>query len=397
MADRLPSMVETAGPIAAGFSACVDLVVTFGSPEYECVLAGLLSEDVAIQELSRWLLERIHQGRGGEIEAESAAFRWLEQSVHGTAELGGTGAQVAKVLASIGASQILALSDRSAMQMAVLNPRVELAGSRSTSEIVGNPPILVLEFSQGTRLNAVRSVERSTRIIVRSPDRRLDLDCDFSAVVRQRSITTLLLSGFQTAPRAALPSIHAWFDAEFGWLKAAERVVHFELAEYESAQHAFDVISGFTGLVNSLGMSLSELRMLEPSLEPVDAAASLAERFAFTRVAVHADDFAFAVSLRPIGDESDALMTGCLLAASRATSGTLALPSGLPQNTTLTLPGGVAEVSTHQNGYGVTNVPSPHTPHPKTTLGLGDTFVAGMLLSLTHQMANADTTRMETA
>jgi ADP-dependent phosphofructokinase/glucokinase len=93
---------------------------------------------------------------------------------------------------------------------------------------------------------------------------------------------------------------------------------------------------------------------------------------------VHADDWAMSATRRDPAQEREALMMGCLMASARAANGTLTVPQTLPAEAHFETP--PAEET--QDGWHIVSCPSPHVDRPRTTLGLGDTFMAGCLLVL---------------
>ncbi|PVE69928.1 ADP-dependent glucokinase/phosphofructokinase [Microbacterium testaceum] len=393
----LNGLVRTAPLIATGFSVCNDHICTVGEVEFAAIVDARDDDDAEVRDLARWLHDRILNGRGGEVLAERRGFDWIVRTFRGTPTMGGTGAQVSRVLASLGVQSVLALSDRTAAQLDTMDDGLRVVGDdgglHSPREITPSParpndPIFVFQFTQGVLLRgAVGDAEaiitrRSTRIILRAPARALDLDDAFAAYVEDHRLTTMLLSGFQTAEPAAVEPTRAWFQDRFAWLADRPRLVHFEIAEYESHEHARSAVAGLTGFANSLGMSLSELGQLASIPDPVEAAVAIANELGLDRVSVHADDFAFVVTTGDPVLEEEALLAGCLLAASRAVTGAPVLPREMPAGTTLSpLPASLRRESPDPR-YRLVAVPSPYTPSPCVTLGLGDTFVAGMLLAL---------------
>ncbi|MEV7756602.1 ADP-dependent glucokinase/phosphofructokinase [Microbacterium sp. NPDC089180] len=397
--EGLDGLVRTAPLIATGFSVCNDHICSIGEAEFAAIVDAQDDDDLQVRELARWLHDRILQGRGGEVLAARGGFDWIVRTFRGTPTMGGTGAQVSRVLASVGVQSVLALSDRTAAQLDTMDDGLLVVGDdgrlHSPREITPSPvrpndPIFVFQFTQGVPLRGADAdadaeaivTRRSTRIILRAPARPLDLDDAFAAYVEDHRLTTVLLSGFQTAEPAAVEPTRAWFLQRFAWLADRPRLVHFEIAEYESHEHARSAVAGLTGFANSLGMSLSELGQLSSVSDPVEAAIAIANELGLDRVSVHADDFAFVVTTGDPALEEEALLAGCLLAASRAVTGAPVLPREMPAGTTLSpLPASLRRESPDPR-YRLVAVPSPYTPSPRVTLGLGDTFVAGMLLAL---------------
>ena len=140
-------------------------------------------------------------------------------------------------------------------------------------------------------------------------------------------------------------------------------------------------MDGLRGTVTSVGMSLSELRVLAPGIPGMrPAMREFAEALRVDRVCVHADDWAASLTRRDPEVEMDALLTGCLLAASRAAAGTPVMPSGLdPDAVFQTLP---FATDGEDGDWRFVACAAPFLRSPQTTLGLGDTFTSGCLLAL---------------
>ena len=116
-----------------------------------------------------------------------------------------------------------------------------------------------------------------------------------------------------------------------------------------------------------------------PDTTPVTATiVATAQRLGVDRLCVHADTWALTATRGDAEHERAALMMGCLLASTRAALGYPARPVAMP-------PGATFEQSPDEHASGDWNVvacAAPYLPRPATTLGLGDTFMAGCLLVL---------------
>ena len=127
-------------------------------------------------------------------------------------------------------------------------------------------------------------------------------------------------------------------------------------------------------------MSLSELKSLARHSErPIVAAREIAERHGFERVFVHADRWSLAVHRSDLRVQVASLMAGNLLASARAHHG--------QPSPDLTI-GAEAEFSDNVPPSEILDgdwrgdcVPAPYLKRPRATVGLGDTFVAGLLLA----------------
>jgi ADP-dependent phosphofructokinase/glucokinase len=135
------------------------------------------------------------------------------------------------------------------------------------------------------------------------------------------------------------------------------------------------------GTATSVGLSLSELFALTGSRgDPRLLARDVARLSGARRVIVHADEWALAVHRgTPHQDQEDVLLAGNAFAAARARAGKPAevLDPAPDASYTDDLPAGGAL----GDGWRATCVPAPYLREPTGTVGLGDTFVAGLLLA----------------
>lgn len=383
----LPERIGGTAPLVCGFSVCIDVRVSCDAVQLRRIEEGAESSSPSVRALSTAILGRLHAGRGGELETDTAGVAWLTDAFDGEPVLGGTSAHVSRAYAQVGAPAAMALRDRSAAQLDLLPDDLQVidddGAARSAREITPRGstanPFFVLEFTQGTPMRD-GVVQRSTRIIVVTSGRQLDFTDNVLRYAEQHENYGLLASGFQT------------MDAE-EWPEARERVLaiarranglrHHEVAEYQSIDFFRTTITDLAPAVPSLGMSLSELDLLAPGdRSPVHRAAALAGRLGLERICVHADGGAFTVTKNDPVIEEEALLTGCLFAANRAAHGPGADLLAEPVAAAQFVP--VPGVSSADDlvGYSLVSVVSPYLEHPRTTLGLGDTFVAGTALIL---------------
>jgi len=389
LAERLPELAQRARLVLGGLGACVDVYIRL--EEALRVLEGAPATPAAA--LRQLLLERARRGIGGEVRFDwPDGPAWLDARLPRRLGLGGTGAQAAQTLAVLGAPTLLALSDRSAAQLALIHPNVRVAGAdgivpaRAVAGAGrGRAPHYIVEFTAGVPAGDLVP-PRSSRVIVRFEDDPLEPDPWFerASVEVAASAGAAILSGFNALPAGALPDLLARVRPLAGsWRAAGLRPVHLELGDFPDPAGMNEVLSGLAGSAASLGLSQSELLKLVPhGRSVVDRAQSLAERFGFDRVAVHADHFALALTRNDPEAELEALMAGSLLAATRAYHGRIAVPDGCP-------PGAVfSEAPEPTNGrrgtWHLACCATPYLPKPAATIGLGDTFLAGTLLILSQ-------------
>jgi ADP-dependent phosphofructokinase/glucokinase len=395
LARQVTADAGRAHTVLTGTSACVDglwrvearLLATMAQA---AASTGAADEEAARgRELLTEILSRVDAARGGELVVHwPGGFRWFEALLGPPCryQLGGTGPQVSWALATVGADSVLALADRSAEQLAVLDPRTGLcqsgtvvpAGSVAASGRPAKQPHCVLEFTAGTRYGE-RAVLRSTRVIVRFGDEPIERDEDFAALTpRLPGVRAGLLSGLNGPPDGDSAARDWLTGLGRAWAQAGIPVIHHELAEFSSTERLREALG--LSVATSVGLSLSELYSLSARRgDPRLLARDVAERTGARRVVVHADDWALAVHRSQATDPARALLVGSLLAGARARAGhPVAELSPSPD----------AEFTADRpadgpigDGWRAISVPSPHLHKPAATVGLGDTFVAGLLLA----------------
>jgi ADP-dependent phosphofructokinase/glucokinase len=393
VAERVANQAPAARLIFTGTSACVDAIFPVGTDRLARILARpatVSADDRRGAELLDRVRMRISNGRGGELVTRwPAGPEWI-MGLLGSPDryqVGGTGPQASWALANVGARSVLALADRSAGQLAVIDPRASLCSSGTIVPAgavapAGQPskhPHCILEFTAGTS-HADVTIGRSSRVILRFGDEPVERDEEYLATTRELAAISGagLVSGLN-GPADSDDTGRTWMRAlTRAWSRSGLPVIHHELAEFPTLQR----LRAATQLpaVTSIGLSLSELFMLAgTSGDPRTLARDVAERSGASRVIVHADDWALAVHRDDRLHMEQILLTGNALATARARAGQ---PTGA-----LTPPADATYTNDRPrdgplgDGWHVSCVPAPHLRKPATTIGLGDTFVAGILLA----------------
>jgi len=386
---RLPDLVGRSRLTVGGFSACVDVYLSFHEAFRKLSAAGHDSPEGAamLAELER----RAVNGIGGELFIDwPDGSGWIDRHVTGRDAIGGTSAQAAYMLAHLGAKALIALDDRSAGQLAVLHPETLVATRSGVAPVssvapegAARPPHYIFEFTAGGRIGDSR-LPRSSRTIVRFHHDELQRDPAFvrASVENTGEAGAGVLCGFnEMPPERAEDELDYAVGVAAAWRKAGLAVVHVELGDFPGPSLRDLTIARLLPAVTSVGMSLSELIELSGDGEPVESAAiRLAETHGLQRVCVHADEWAFAVTRGDAERELEALEMGCLLASARAANGYFTTPDRLPDGARLCSP--PIPTSLRRGGWSVACCPAPYLEKPAATIGLGDTFLAGTLLVL---------------
>ncbi len=368
-----------------GLGVCVDAVLSV----HDAVGVLLASAEPPARTLGQTLARRAAAGIGGEIRVDwDAGPAWLDAALPPRRVLGGTGAHAARVLTLLGAPALLALGHRDAEQMACLDGGICLAeGGRPVParEVapcgVPRPKIYIFEFTAGRPVgNAV--APRSSRIIVRFTDPGLENDPEFEALSTALApeAGAGVLSGFSAVGGGDLDGAVARARSlGLRWRAAGVPVVHLEMAGFDTPGLRDRTVAGLRGAFSSVGFSQSEYRAFVPGDAPEAASiVATAERLGVDRLCIHADAWAIAATRGDPDRERAALMMGCLLAGTRAAQGRPARPAALDPAAQFEAPQDESRVGP----WSIVACAAPFLPQPATTLGLGDTFMAGCLLVL---------------
>ena len=386
--NRLKTYAARADWTMCGLSLCVDAFTQLDS-----ACCALLAEGPAgAQALGAELARRAAAGIGGELRFDwTEGPAWLDANLPLRTALGGTAAHAAKLLTRLGAPALLALEHRAPEQLAVLDPDMLLAAEEPVRAAEVSPAgtdrmrVYVFEYTAGDSIGAI-TPPRSSRIIVRFHDFDLERDTRFARLAPQllRSRPgqgSGILAGFNALGDGARldAGIRYARDIAYDWKAAGIGVIHVEMAGYETPACRERTLRGLAGSMTSMGMSLSEFRAIDPEAPSLaEGLCRLGARLGTSRVSVHADDWAVSATRHDPDQEREALMIGCLLASARAAAGGLAVSSTVPPEAQFASP----PVEECRGGWHIVSCPSPHLLRPRTTLGLGDTFMAGCLLVL---------------
>ena len=388
LVQRLPAYARDARLTMCGLSTFLDGYVRLH--EAEPLLNAKRGTPQAA--LSQELFRRARVGIGGEFYMDwPEGGMWLENNLQFSRwGLGGSGAQAAQMLAVLGAPALMSLEDRSGRQLSVIHPNVLVAtnhgviGCGELSTVQGRKPAhYIFEFTAGTQVGSIIPT-RSSRTIVRFTDERLDNDSDFTreSIAAAANAGAGILSGFN---EIGDQDIEAELTKTIGlaqaWRNRGLKTIHLELGDYATVKARDTVLEKLAGAFTSLGMSYSELRALGVgSQDAISKAFELSEALNLSRLCVHADTWALAITNSDPQRELEALLCGCLLASARAEKGEPCRPTGVPANAEFhDLP---LEKFSKSGERLIVCCASPYLERPVATIGLGDTFLAGTLLVL---------------
>jgi ADP-dependent phosphofructokinase/glucokinase len=339
--------------------------------------------------LAKALQQRAASGIGGELFFDwPEAEEWIAQNLDTSSwGLGGTGAQAAQTLAVLGARALVTLQDRSQRQLSVIHPEVLVAtrqGLEKRGALKGSGPSkpahYIFEFNAGELVGSERA-KRSTRVIVRFADDPLDRDLAFvqESVAQASQAGAAVICGFNEVAGASLASeLEYSKNLLSAWRDEGLTTIHLELGGYEDLSLRDQVLAALAPLISSLGMSHSELQQFGSGDVDTEVI-NLRRKLGLNRICVHADTWALAATNNDPERELESLMCGCLVASWRAARGHISVPAGVPPNAAFYDP--PYPPISKQNGNTLICCPAPYLEQPKATRGLGDTFLAGTLLT----------------
>ncbi len=368
-----------------GLGACVDAVLS----AHDAVTALLASPELPARMLGQTLAQRAGNGIGGEMRVRwDAGPAWLDVVLEPHKAMGGTGPHAARVLTLLGAPALLALGHRDAEQMGCLDGDICLAKDGRPTPArdiaphgVSRPKIYIFEFTAARPVGGALA-PRSSRIIVRFTDPGLEDDQEFEAL--STALATHagagVLSGFSAVGEDGLDqAVSRARPLGLRWRAAGVPVVHLEMAGFDTPELRDRTLASLRGSFSSIGFSQSEYRALVPGDVPeTSTIVGTAERLGVDRLCVHADTWALAATRHDPDHERTALMMGCLLASARAALGRPARPTALDPAVLFEAP----PQESRDGPWNIVTCAAPYLPQPVTTLGLGDTFMAGCLLVL---------------
>jgi ADP-dependent phosphofructokinase/glucokinase len=386
LAEAVPDFAGGAGRLLTGFAACVDKLVDLHAA------APALRREPAARGLFDALMARARTGRGGEVRVDwPGGPEFLDAFVKpGGMAVGGTSAQAATVLASIGAPAVMALRDRSAEQLAVLHPAIALVGADGALVTVrdvapvgaGKPAHYIVEYAAGRPLPGF-TPDRSTRIIVRFADEDIEQDAMLEKHARDFAARAgaALLSSPNAVDAERLPGALDYIATFARAWKEAGLIVHLELGEFAVPGGLDRTLAVLSGSVTSIGLNFNEMPSvgLEPEMRETQVIA-FAERHGLSRLVVHADPWVLALTRGDPERELDALAMGCLLASARAAAGRPVARPRVPAAASYAPPPLPPISPCAGSGWSLVCCPAPHLRNPASTIGLGDTFTAGTML-----------------
>lgn len=409
-----------------GFCSNVDVVLSWNATTYNQILKKYLhtqpnqgrNEQIASMEdfakVSSWY---ITQGIGGNMDITNAQVcdELLEYFCR-ELSLGGTGAQAAAALGAIGISADVHLTDRSDPVCAMLHGsgvmmidnglRIPVENCKDNS-----PPIyhFILQFQKDDVIEVNGTEFRipcSNRLILFFDPihRLLPIANDYCNYYEQKShnLTSYLLSGFDAVVDVAV--IEERLEMLSGHITRLQKrnpnmVCYLEGAFYLNPEVKSRVMCHLGPLSDVVGMNEEELAEavadfgqeidLDDAQQVLNSVKLYLKRFNLRGIVLHTKDYAMYYGMPLAGvDVEQGLTLGNLMAATRARTGRYG--SLQDCRASLTLPLSMRGKSFAKDFMRLTEqiedrmlvvVPSRYIEQPRYTIGLGDTFTAGVQIS----------------
>ena len=414
--------------IACGFTVNLDRVAAFDQAMADRLFAGQridvaaprVSRADSIDDLLTGIAQCVTSGAGRDLPVRDVSVqKWLLERVCGRVQIGGTGAQSGATLASLGFPVLIHLTGHSPEQIAALPARGWMAVGAGDGlepiEAASDPTDstmwhVVLEFAEGVRLplRGAPPAPSADRVIVSYDpvNSAFTIAPGFDAALRDpdHEIGALLISGFsQLTERERLEQVLR--DAAVAirsWRVARPRMpVHLELGAMPDQDSVARLLETLHPVVTSIGLNIDELRdllgglgvtMAEPGAELVAQFRWLAARYPAPRWSLHTREFCLSLVDGDAAKERDALLFGSLVATTRSQIGDFPRLSDLqttleraevnPAGIALLRSLGIADGGCTSDGLVVT--PGLQVEGAKASVGLGDSFTAGVLAMLSQ-------------
>lgn len=426
--DRIPGQirkcVQSGKYPVLGYTSNLDVLVTWDAALFNAMTDSHLSEKPSFRtgdvlasasDFVRVVCYIVLNGLGGEIEIVSRELcELLKHTFECRYALGGTSAQGSAALASVGMPVVMQISDRSPQVCRLLDyPAISMISPEGKpvpvmKMVSDRPPVehFILQYDHGDVVRIGQTehiIPTSNRLIMDFDDlhKTLPVDPYFLEYLEAHAaeISSYNISGFNAI--VSLPVLEqtvARMAEHYRRIKERnlQCILYLESAHYLNPESRHMVYSGFAPTLDILGMNEEELADLAQAhgqtliLQNLDSLLDTLEKvhqaYPARGLVVHAKDYSIYYGWPREGvDMAQALCYGNLLAGTRARighyasledcQGTLAMPLS---------PAGLAlaeQMPARHSRRTVNIVPSRYLEKPMTTIGLGDTFAAGMQIA----------------
>ena len=404
-----------------GYTSNLDVIFKWDIHKFNRILDEFLQEEPSweseevirsMEDFARITSEFLIKGMGGSVEvADIGVCEYLEKAFDLEYGLGGNGAQGAAALGTLGIPVVVQMTDHSPE----VCKKLEHGDIRFVDEeghlvpMKGHarkePPLyhMILQFTKGDKVQ-IRGKEYDIPV-----SNRLILFCD--SVHKAVPIPDPFLSYWERHPCDISAYLIAGFDAvvdkqimqerldilcpHYERLKKANPgfILYFEGADYINLDVKELLYRSVSRYADILGMNEEELgtqlkrfgKDLDKGSLPnvLDGLRVMLQRFPVRGIVLHTKDYAMYFGARLPGvDIEKGLTIGNLMSATRARLGRYGTIEMCTESLKMDLsPTGLRffeELAQTQADEYICLVPSRYLEKPKYTIGLGDTFVAGV-------------------
>jgi len=419
---------KTGKRLVLGYTSDLDVVLEWDGDVFSRIARDFLKEEPryapgdqidSMEALARIVLHFLAGGAGGEIDITSPTVcDYLEQHFETVYALGGTCAQSAAALGAVGfpvtayitdrSRAVCELMDRPGMRLYANGRIAPLAMSASYELPVKHIILQYPKDAEVTARGATYKAPVSNRLIMDfdTIHKILPIEQGFLAYCEEnaRNIYALCVSGFNgildpaimTERIDQLTRHYAAFRDQ-----NPEAVIYLEGAYYLNPEVKDLAFEALARSIDILGMNEEELvehaarfgltTDKEDLASILEALKCLLMRYPAKGIVMHTKDYSMYYGKELPGvDFAKGLALGNLMSGTRARTGRygtradcLETLQTLPLSETgLKMAAELKQADT--GGHFVALVPTRYMEHPKYTIGLGDTFTAGMLTAFIH-------------
>jgi ADP-dependent phosphofructokinase/glucokinase len=406
-----------------GYTSDLDVIIEWNADTFDDIFSAYINEEPflaagdvidSVASFARIVCYYIIHGLGGEIEITSLdVCDYIESHFKTTYALGGTCAQGAAALNAVGFPVVAHITDRSREVCRLMDgPGIEVVTPQSLVPIMEGAsselPVrhIILQYTKGERV-VVNGVERvvplSNRLIMDFDTIHKDLPVDQCFLdyceSRAKDMLVYCVSGFNAIVDAGIMGKRA--EELVQHYKAVKKqnpdcMIYLEGAYYLNSDLKDLVFDKLSGSIDIFGMNEEELvdhtnrhgfRTDKDDLASVlEGLSIMIERYPIRGIVLHTKDYSMYYG-DPIkgADLAKGLTLGNLMSGTKARTGRYGSLEDCRETMRLPLsPAGLAfwerlsSIRTKKSAY---MVPSRYMERPRCTIGLGDTFMAGFLIS----------------
>ena len=423
MPNDIEKLKNSGSKVVLGYTSDLDVVMAWDSAAFDEILSTFLKEEPCVRKgdvidsmeaFARIVSYHMIHGLGGEIDITNLEVcEYLESRFRTEYALGGTCAQGAAALNAVGFPVLAHITDRSTEVCQLMSgPGLDTVTDKGVAPMMQSasqqPPVrhMILQYPKGAQVTAGGATYEapvSNRLILDydSIHKTMPVDKPFLdyCETRAKEMLVYCVSGFNGIidERIMSARIDA-MGAHYWKVKRANPscMIYLEGACYLNPELKNLVFDRLSGVVDIYGMNEEELvehtnrfgihTDKEDLASVLSGLKSLLEKYPARGIVLHTKDYAMYYGEELAGaDVEKGLTLGNLMAGTRARTGRYGSYEDCGESMQLALsPEGIrfAEELEHKKPEAyVRIVPSRYMEHPKYTIGLGDTFMAGFLTS----------------